>query len=286
MYRQSIRSHNPPFERRRRSACVPAPWAVAGRGVARLAPGLLEAVHGHDPLGHLELLAAPGALVGALTADLHGRVTRGALSDLARRQRRRIGRQAPVSVISPSVSPVLDIAPEPRDRLIALGQLHQLRAALSSPSRPARSAALSRTGRACPHAPPSRRPERARRAATTSCEVIPAGLSISRMPSIGCTRQRRSAATPASGVACSCAASAPRRNSISWLELQRRGEARRAPVSAAALLARDHRHVHFVVGRAQRHFALALALPAGQLAHSAATFVPCTARRWSMMPSE
>src|ERR1041385_9231435 len=49
---------------------------------------LLEAVHGHDPLGHLQLLATPSTTVGALSADLHRRVGGRALAHLARRQRR------------------------------------------------------------------------------------------------------------------------------------------------------------------------------------------------------
>ncbi len=51
------------------------------------------------------------------------------------------------------------------------------------------------------------------------------------------------------------------------LGIERRREARRAAVSAAALGARDGRHVDVVVGRAQRDFVLALALAARELAH-------------------
>src|SRR5665213_1735133 len=51
------------------------------------------------------------------------------------------------------------------------------------------------------------------------------------------------------------------------VELERRGETGRAPVSSAPLRPCDHRHVHIVVGGAQRDFALALALAASQLAY-------------------
>ena len=73
--------------RGRRSASArrcPEPHSIAKAGArqlagvaprpSRIAPELLEAVHGDDPLGHLEALAAARALVGALAADLHRRV--------------------------------------------------------------------------------------------------------------------------------------------------------------------------------------------------------------------
>ena len=70
------------------------------------------------------------------------------------------------------------------------------------------------------------------------------------------------------------------------LDLERRGEAGGAAVSAAALGAGDRGHVDVVVGRAQRDLALAAALGAVSSRTSAATLVPCTARRMSTMPSE
>ena len=97
---------------------------------------------------------------------------------------RRIGRQAPgLGDLALGVARARGGA-EPRDRLIALGQLHQLSLGLRRACRRARAAAPSRTGRACRRAPCARPPSARRTAATTSCEVIPAGLSISSTPSI------------------------------------------------------------------------------------------------------
>ena len=76
-------------------------------------PRQLEAVHGHDPLRKLELLAAARPLVGALAADLDRRVGGRALADLAGRAARAAAPgHAPVSVISPSRSPVVETAPK------------------------------------------------------------------------------------------------------------------------------------------------------------------------------
>ena len=77
------------FDLEARARRLPAATALV------VAPQLLEAVDGDDPLGHLEALAAARAPVGALAADLHRRVARRALAHLARRQLRRVGRQPP-----------------------------------------------------------------------------------------------------------------------------------------------------------------------------------------------
>ena len=123
------------------------------------------------------------------------------------------GGMRPVSVISPSGSPVLDSAPELRHRLIALGQRHERPLRFRRPAdqhdQQPGGERVERAGVARLDPPSARRT-----AATTSWEVIPAGLSISRTPSTGrasgaAALRRRVAAGCPSGA--SCAARRPRR---------------------------------------------------------------------------
>ena len=89
--------------------------ALQAPGARRAAaPALLEAVTVTIRSGISQLLPAPRALVRALASDLHRRVRRRALADLARRQRRRVGGDPAGDVISPSGSPVLELAPSAR----------------------------------------------------------------------------------------------------------------------------------------------------------------------------
>src|SRR5579875_3130720 len=127
---------------------------------------------------------------------------------------------------------------------------------------------------------PVRAPPSARRtAATTSCEVMPAGLSTSRTPSCARPRslmsrarararradERRGGGPGGGGVQLRGDRLAQERDQL--LGLERGREPRRAAVPAAALRAGDDGDVDVVVGGAQGHFALALALAAGELAH-------------------
>ena len=104
---------------------------------------------------------------------------------------------------------------------------------------------------------------------------IPAGLSISRTPSIAPAPRRRrggAQATVAAALAVRGAGAAARRSPRAGTPTSSSGssvggEAGGAAVSAAALGAGDDRDVDVVVGGPQRDFVLALALAAGELAH-------------------
>ena len=67
---------------------------LVAAALAVLAPALLEAVDVDEALGHLELLAAAGSLVGAHAVDPDRRVGGRALAHLAGGQRRRVWRDA------------------------------------------------------------------------------------------------------------------------------------------------------------------------------------------------
>jgi len=84
-----------------------------GEGRARaVAFEHLEAGDGDLALGELDGLAAAREAVGPLAADLHRAERRRALGDRAGGQQERLAGMTPVSVISPSGSPVLDTAPK------------------------------------------------------------------------------------------------------------------------------------------------------------------------------
>ena len=65
---------------------VPDEHSISYSAPVGVAVELLEAMDGHDPLGHLERLATAGSFVSALAADLDRRVGRRALPDLTGRQ--------------------------------------------------------------------------------------------------------------------------------------------------------------------------------------------------------
>src|SRR4051794_9085047 len=92
---------------------------------------------------------------------------------------------------------------------------------------------------ACPTLTPF--PSRRRIWATTSCEVMPAGLSTSSIPS-------------------ELGGKLLTDELDELVELEVRGEPGGAAMAAAAERPRDHRRVDAVVGRAQRHLARGLAV--------------------------
>ena len=169
--------------RGRRSAsarrCPTSTRSRSARAVA-LAPELLEARRPSTSRSGIST-SSPRArpLVGALAADLDRRVGRRALAR-SRRSAASSGvrRHAPGLAISPSGSPVVEIAAEPRDRHVGLRQRHEealhARGPADEHEQQAGGERVERAGVA-----DLRRPCRAARrtAATTSCEVTPAGLS-------------------------------------------------------------------------------------------------------------
>ena len=148
-------------------------------GRVALAAEQLGAVDGHDPRRHLDLLAAARPLVGALAADLDRRVDRRALADLAGRQLELARASTPVSVISPSGSPVVETRAEARGRTVGLRQAHEARL-LARRRRPSRTISRPVANGSSVPAWPTLHAVRALARATTSCEVTPAGLSTSR----------------------------------------------------------------------------------------------------------
>src|SRR5579863_10010043 len=134
--------------------------------------------------------------------------------------------------------------------------------------------------------PPSAR----RTEATTSCEVTPAGLSISSTPSTEASSRNLPLAASSTrrwrppvaavrrwarvgGALCGRRGGVQLRGDLAAQELHQLlgsvggGEARGAAMAAASAGARDRRDVHVVVGGAQRHLVLAVAFGVAQLAH-------------------
>src|ERR1700740_2437157 len=117
---------------------------------------------------------------------------------------------------------------------------------------------------------PVRTPPRSLRTrATTSCDVIPAGLSINTTPSIRPLSFRSGGSDCRVSVSTRVQLGGDRRaqESDQLIELERRREASSAAMTPAPLFARNHRDVDVVVGCAQRDFAHAAPLIASQLAH-------------------
>ena len=222
--------------------------------------------------------------VGALTADLDGRRRRDRQLDVAAEGRERgleLGRPerlVPLERARPPDRPVVVVQREIDVREVALVEPTKHDAMLVSPDRTTGAAAPSRTGRACRRGRSSRRVRRRTLATTIANDDGPAGLSTRMTPvgsspfGIAISGRRWRAGTRR--------ARTPRTPSIR-LELAR--EARRLPVTAAARLrARSPRR------RARRSTTAARPCapgcrPGGGSRISAASSVPSTARRSSMI---
>ena len=167
--------------------------------------------------------------------------SRRALAQLPERELRRIGRQPPGARRSPPRDRRCSTSPpgRPRSRS-AWAAPSAARWALRRAADEHDQQARSRTGRACPRARSSRRrsarrPRRRRRARSSRRACRSAG----RRPSAHATSTLRRACRPrAVGRACSCAAIALAQEGDQLVGLERRREARRAAVAAAALDAR------------------------------------------------
>ena len=234
--------------------------------------------------GICDALAAPRALVGALAADLHRRVRRRALAHLAGRQLRRVGRQPPGLRRS-----------RPRGRRCSRWRrggrpsrsawaAPSASAGISSPGRRARAAARWRTGRACRRGPSRTPAERAAHARDDVVRGHPGGLVDQQDAS---TPLRPAQASVAVGVAVGgvqLRGDAPAQEGDQLVDApaawrsRRRGGGRRRPARARSATRRRRRR-----SRAARLCAGRGARRSSSSRTSTATFVPRSARSWSMI---
>ena len=257
---------------------MPAEHSISKLGALARRAEQLDAVDVDLALGRLDRLAAVRPLVEALAADLDRRGHRHAAA-----RSRPVGSSSrsgirPVSVSSPSGSPVVERQPSRAVATVGLRQREQEALQPGRPARAGRAAARWRTGRACRRGPTL--PPRSRRdlgdhvvrgdARRLVDQQDPGRRSASRS-------RPRSAASWARDLA--AAGTRPARRSC---EVGR--EAGGPPVAAAAR-ARGRSPRRRPPSVERRLTLRAARPPSGWSRMSAATAVPSSARRWSMMPS-
>ncbi len=157
-----------------------------------LAPGAVELVHGHGHRLERDRLRAPGQLVRASAADLLGGMLGGSCSNVPAKRRERRDRPPRPSGSADAGSPsgcavgVVGVGGEAETdgRFVGLVAAAERTTPAASRGRGRAAAGPSRAGRACPCGRCCARPSVRRSRATTSCDVGPDGLSMSRTPSM------------------------------------------------------------------------------------------------------